>query len=193
MRNIVKRGDIFWYNFKEKEGSLQRGLRPVVVVQNNVGNKFSPTVIVAVITSQIKNNQPTQVNIKNYEEAGLKTPSKILTEQLKTIDKSFLLDYIGRLDSNTMKDLDKALVVSIGTVSTKPKWVEMIEKKVKRINFKELQIYDVKVSGYSNGGYYEKLNNELKEMLGELKYICSQRGVDYKGFYTSYEEMRKVI
>ncbi len=193
MRNIVKRGDIFWYNFREKEGSLQRGLRPVVVVQNNVGNKFSPTVIVAVITSQIKNNQPTQVNIKNYEEAGLKAPSKILTEQLKTIDKNFLLDYIGKLDGNTMKELDKALVVSIGTVSTKPKWVEMIEKKVKRINFKELQIYDVKVSGYSNGGYYEKLNNELKEMLGELKYICSQRGVDYKGFYKSYEEMRKVI
>lgn len=193
MRSIIKRGDIFWYNFREKEGSLQRGLRPVVVVQNNVGNKFSPTVIVAVITSQIKNNQPTQVNIKNYEEAGLKAPSKILTEQLKTIDKNFLLDYIGKLDGDTMKELDKALVVSIGTASTKPRWVEMIEKKVKRINFKELQIYDVKVSGYSNGGYYEKLNNELKEMLGELKYICSQKGVDYKGFYTSYEEMRKVI
>ena len=191
MRSIIKRGDIFWYNFGQAKGSEQGGVRPVIVIQNDVGNKFSPTVIVAVITSQIKNNQPTQVNIKEYLEIGLKSPSKILTEQTRTIDKKFLGDYIGRVNGETLKELNRALQISVGTVVIKPKNIELIEKKAKHINFNEMHAYKMKRNGCTNDKYYKMLINEIKQDLRELEVFCNQKGLDYKRFYKSYENILK--
>lgn len=116
MFNItVRRGDIFYVDFgKDVVGSEQGGRRPVVVIQNRKGNMYSPTVIVAVITSKInKTKLPTHVEISS--DCGLLKQSTILLEQIKTIDKSRLGKYIGRLEKEDMRALDKACKISTGT------------------------------------------------------------------------------
>lgn len=113
---IVKRGDIFYADLSPVVGSEQGGVRPVLIVQNDVGNKFSPTVIAAAITSQInKAKLPTHIEIdaKSY---GLLKDSVILAEQVRTIDKRRLKEKIGRLDRESMQEVDQALGVSLGLV-----------------------------------------------------------------------------
>ena len=111
---IVKRGDIFYADLSPVIGSEQGGVRPVLVVQNDVGNKYSPTVIAAAITSQINNaKMPTHIEI-SAEDYGLNKDSVILLEQIRTIDKKRLKEKIGRLDDESMEDVDEALMISFG-------------------------------------------------------------------------------
>jgi mRNA interferase MazF len=111
---VVKRGDIFYADLSPVIGSEQGGTRPVLVVQNDVGNKFSPTVIVAAITSQInKAKLPTHIEI-NAHEVGLLKDSVILLEQVRTIDKKRLREKIGRLDDEQLAAVDEALGISFG-------------------------------------------------------------------------------
>jgi len=110
----VKRGDIFYADLSPVVGSEQGGLRPVLVIQNDVGNKYSPTVIVAAITSQInKAKMPTHIEI-NAKKYGIAKDSVILLEQIRTVDKKRLREKIGFLDSNAMLFVDNALYVSFG-------------------------------------------------------------------------------
>lgn len=114
---IIKRGDLFFANLNPVIGSEQGGLRPVVVIQNDIGNTYSPTTIVAAITSQIKRAKlPTHVEIKR-NKSHLERDSVILCEQLRTIDKKRLSEKIGQLDGDTMLKIDNALGVSIGLTS----------------------------------------------------------------------------
>ena len=109
---IVKRGAVIYADLSPVVGSEQGGVRPVVVIQNNVGNKYSPTVIIAAITSQTnKTNLPTHVKIV---DADIKLPknSVVLLEQVRTIDKKRLRDKVGNLDDRTMHKIDKALIAS---------------------------------------------------------------------------------
>ena len=111
---VVKRGDIFYADLSPVVGSEQGGVRPVLVVQNDVGNKFSPTVIISAITSQInKAKLPTHIEI-TADEYGLAKDSVILLEQIRTIDKKRLKERIGRLDDELMQMVDDALTVSFG-------------------------------------------------------------------------------
>ena len=112
---VVKRGDMFYADLSPVVGSEQGGIRPVLVIQNNVGNKYSPTVIVSAITSQLnKSKLPTHIELDS-EEFGLKSDSIILTEQIRTIDKSRLKEKIGHInDTNVMSRIDNALGVSFG-------------------------------------------------------------------------------
>ena len=97
-------------------GSEQGGIRPVLIIQNDVGNKYSPTVIAAAITSQTgKSRLPTHINIKS-SEYGLMKNSVILTEQIRTIDKSRLLEKIGQVDPVTMHQVKSSLGVSFGLI-----------------------------------------------------------------------------
>ena len=114
MNGKIKRGDMFYANLNEGIGSEQSGYRPILIVQNNTGNKHSHTVIVAVITSKIegKTNLPTHYVIKAQQ--GLEQNSLIMLEQIRTLDKARLKEYIGRLDKKTMEDVDKALAISVG-------------------------------------------------------------------------------
>ena len=110
----VKRGDIYYADLSPVIGSEQGGVRPVLVVQNNVGNKYSPTIIIAAITSQInKARLPTHVEI-NAPDFGLPKDSVVLLEQIRTIDKKRLREKIGKFDEDMMKLVDEALKISIG-------------------------------------------------------------------------------
>ncbi|ONI47018.1 type II toxin-antitoxin system PemK/MazF family toxin [Candidatus Epulonipiscium viviparus] len=114
---IVKRGDIFYADLSPVIGSEQGGIRPVLVVQNEMGNRFSPTVICAAITSKInKAKLPTHVEIDD-KYYGIVKKSVILLEQIRTIDKKRLKEKICHLDQDLMKQVDKAILVSfsIGT------------------------------------------------------------------------------
>jgi len=110
----VKRGDIYFADLSPVVGSEQGGTRPVLIVQNNVGNKYSPTVIAAAITSQInKARLPTHIELTGTG-FGLTRDSVILLEQIRTIDKTRLKERMGKLDDAVMDKVDEALAVSFG-------------------------------------------------------------------------------
>ena len=111
---IVKRGDIYYADLSPVVGSEQGGIRPVLIVQNDVGNKYSPTVIAAAITSQInKAKMPTHIELA-AKEYGLNKDSVILLEQIRTIDKKRLREKIGHLDDSLMSTVNEALLISFG-------------------------------------------------------------------------------
>lgn len=111
---IVKRGDIYYADLSPVVGSEQGGVRPVLIVQNNVGNKFSPTVIAAAITSQInKAKMPTHIEI-DADDYGLSKDSVILLEQVRTIDKRRLKERIGHLNDHLMDRVNEAIEISLG-------------------------------------------------------------------------------
>ncbi len=110
----VVRGDIFYADLSPVVGSEQGGVRPVLVVQNDVGNKYSPTVIIAAITSQLtKAKLPTHIEL-NKDKFNLMKDSVVLLEQIRTLDKRRLKEKISSIDENTMKKVDIAIMVSLG-------------------------------------------------------------------------------
>ncbi len=111
---IVHRGDIYYADLSPVVGSEQGGVRPVLIVQNDVGNKFSPTVIAAAITSQHDTaNLPTHLD-GNADNTGLLKDSVVLLEQVRTIDKHRLKEKMGRLDTGSMNRVNQALSISFG-------------------------------------------------------------------------------
>ena len=113
MRKAIRRGDLFYADLNPVVGSEQGGIRPVLVIQNDVGNHFSPTVVAAAITSRkAKNSLPTHILLENVP--GLAPTSLLLLEQLRTIDRKRLRGYIGRISKEKMLEVDAALAISIG-------------------------------------------------------------------------------
>ncbi len=111
---VIKRGDIFYADLSPVIGSEQGGIRPVLIVQNDIGNKYSPTVIAAAITSQInKAKLPTHIEI-SAQEYGLAKDSVILLEQIRTIDKKRIREKSGHLDDELMEEVNEAISVSFG-------------------------------------------------------------------------------
>lgn len=115
----VRRGDIYYADLSPVVGSEQGGVRPVLIVQNDVGNRYSPTVIAAAITSQTgKTKLPTHIEVQSSPVSGvgngLAKNSVILLEQIRTIDKRRLKEKMGRLDERTMQMVDEAITVSFG-------------------------------------------------------------------------------
>ena len=112
--NSIRRGDIFYADLSPVIGSEQGGLRPVLIVQNDVGHKYSPTVIAAAITSKMsKTKLPTHIDIY-AKDVGLSKDSVVLLEQIRTIDKKRLKEKMGHLDEMTMNEVNNAISVSFG-------------------------------------------------------------------------------
>ena len=110
----VKRGDIYYADLSPVVGSEQGGLRPVLIIQNDVGNRYSPTVIAAAITSRMgKTRLPTHIDIY-ADKAGLAKDSVILLEQIRTLDKRRLKEKMGHLDDDVMNSVNTAIAVSFG-------------------------------------------------------------------------------
>lgn len=114
----IKRGDIYYADLSPVVGSEQGGVRPVLIIQNDVGNKYSPTVIAAAITSRMgKNKLPTHIDIY-ADRVGLQKDSVVLLEQVRTIDKKRLGEKMGHLDDMTMTAVNDAMAISLGLHST---------------------------------------------------------------------------
>lgn len=115
---MVKRGEIYYADLSPVVGSEQGGVRPVLIVQNNVGNKYSPTIIAAAVTSQLdKAKLPTHISLP-AGEYGLAKDSVVLLEQIRTLDKKRLKEKIGELPINMMSRVNEALLVSLGFFET---------------------------------------------------------------------------
>ena len=120
MDRIIKRGDICCADLNPVIGSEQGGTRPVLIISNDIGNRHSPTVIIAAITgkTQTKAKLPTHTEVKNFE--GLDRDSIVLLEQIRTVDKKRLKQYMGIMPAEAMARVDKALAISIGTPQRNP-------------------------------------------------------------------------
>lgn len=116
-KHEILKGDIYYCDLGKNENSEQGGVRPVLIVQNNYGNKYSPTTIVCAITSQEKKNLPTHIKLNIEDIDKLKKNSIVLTEQIMTIDKNKLKDYVGSIDDLTMMKVENALNISFGMFS----------------------------------------------------------------------------
>lgn len=127
----IKRGDIYYADLSPVIGSEQDGVRPVVIIQNDIGNKYSPTVIVIAITSKIKSRLPTHIPIEGAKY-GLDKDSVILAEQIRTLDKTRLKEKVGSLDNLTLEKIKKAIEISFG-IRGKLSWNMLISmnKKIK--------------------------------------------------------------
>ncbi|MBR1968530.1 MAG: type II toxin-antitoxin system PemK/MazF family toxin [Clostridia bacterium] len=111
---MIKRGELYYADLSPVVGSEQGGVRPILIVQNDTGNKYSPTVIAAAVTSQInKAKLPTHIEL-NAHEFGLSKDSVILLEQIRTLDKRRLKERIGELSEKTMRKVNVALLISLG-------------------------------------------------------------------------------
>lgn len=113
MKKNVKRGDIYYADLSPVVGCEQGGIRPVIIIQNDTGNKHCPTVIVAAITSQIKKPLPTHIDLP-AKDSNLSTNSTILLEQVRTIDKTRLKNFVGSVTFEKMAEINKAILVSLG-------------------------------------------------------------------------------
>jgi len=114
----VKRGDIYYADLSPVVGSEQGGLRPVLIIQNDIGNKYSPTVIAAAITSRLgKTRLPTHIDIY-ADKVGLAKDSVVLLEQIRTLDKRRLKEKMGHLDDGVMAEVNSAIAVSFGLGAT---------------------------------------------------------------------------
>lgn len=112
----IKRGELYYADLSPVVGSEQGGVRPVLVVQNDVGNKYSPTIIAAAVTSKInKAKLPTHIELPS-NSYGLAKDSVILLEQIRTLDKRRLKERIGELPATTMSQVDKAILISLGFI-----------------------------------------------------------------------------
>ena len=110
----VKRGDIYYADLSPVVGSEQGGVRPVLIIQNDIGNKYSPTVIACAVTSQLtKAKLPTHIELRQGS-FGLPKDSVVLLEQIRTLDKRRLKEKVGELDFSTMQRVDKAILISLG-------------------------------------------------------------------------------
>ena len=113
MDRIIKRGDIYYAELNPVVGSEQGGTRPVLIISNDIGNRHSPTVIIAAITGKVqtKAKLPTHTQVKNFE--GLDKDSIVLLEQIRTVDKKRLKQYMGIMPAEAMARVDKALAISL--------------------------------------------------------------------------------
>lgn len=120
----ILRGDVFYADLGATVGCEQNGIRPILILQNNIGNLYSPTIIVAAITSSHKKPLPTHVKIHGIH--SLNQGSLVLLEQIRTIDRSRLRDWIGSLDSECLSKVDKSLKISLGLY---PSYLNFTEKE----------------------------------------------------------------
>lgn len=182
MVNKFYRGDVFFANLgeinKNNRDSEQRGIRPVMIIQNNMGNKYSPTVIVAPITSQIvKVKLPTHVDL-NYDYIGLKKKSFIMLEQVRTLDKSKLLEFVGKVSEEDMEKIDLAALISL---DLKDRIV--IEEKARDVAQLDNVLYSAIQMGVKSNEFIENFKNERELAIQDLENYCAKRGLDYRKYY----------
>ena len=168
MNHTYLRGDMYYADLGKGIGSEQEGYRPVVIIQNNVGNKHSPTVIIASITSKrdAKAKLPTHYLIG--AEDGLEMPSLVLLEQLRTIDKRRLSSFIGHLSEKHIQGINHALAVSVGLIESIPNKLILCLCRTCAENF------------YGSGAFVLRRVNSEQTEKDTCTYCNSRKGFDYE-------------
>ena len=167
MRRTYQRGELYYADLGRGVGSEQEGRRPVAIIQNDVGNKHSPTVIVAAITTKTAGKRKLPTHYEIGTEHGMKVPSLVLLEQIRTIDKHRLENRIGRLSSKQIKELNHDLAISVGLINPKPKAMMLCLCHTCVENF------------FSTGAYYLKRVDPYKTEKETCTYCNQRRGFDY--------------
>lgn len=168
MNHTYLRGDMYYADLGQGVGSEQEGYRPVVIIQNNVGNRHSPTVIIASITSKrdAKAKLPTHYLIG--DEDGLELPSIVLLEQLRTIDKRRLNSFIGHLSEKHIQGINHALAVSVGLIESIPNKLILCLCRTCAENF------------YGSGAFVLHRVNPEQTEKDTCTYCNSRKGFDYE-------------
>lgn len=186
---IIKRGDMFRAVF-DAVGSEQGGERPFIVLQNNLGNRYSPTLIVALVTTKVKRNMPTHVKLT--KEFGLKEDSIVMLEQIRTIDKSRIINgsYIGRVSRETMKLIDEAMSISIALKNSRD---TEARNQVKEVEYWARSIDDLIDDVYATSEQIKQRIIKLKIEYNKLKEICFRCRLYLSDYYVldefKYESM----
>jgi mRNA interferase MazF len=196
--NDLQWGDVLYVdldkNGSNSVGSEQRGIRFAVCVQNDIGNRYSPTVIVLFVTSQVKNQLPTHVSIQ-AGDFGLPKDSIVLAEQVRTLDKSRIIKRVGKVDELIALKIEKAMQISTARKLEKKSTLERLPEKTQiEINKTLEYIYSYeKVLGRSKSS--EVVNNLLKErssLLNHLERLCISNELNYRDYYIPYTKERDV-
>ena len=167
MKQIYRRGDIYYADLGDGMGSEQRGHRPVVIVSNDMGNKHSPTVIAVPLTSHFRRHSMLPTHYPLSTECGLERPSVILTEQVDTMDKQRLGRFIGKVDPCQMWGVNRALAVSVGLIEPRPDAMTVCLCNACANNF------------YGTGAYYLKRVRSHREK-GLCTYCNHRPGFNYQ-------------
>lgn len=189
MSEIIRRGDIYYADLGKGEGSEQGGSRPVLVIQNNIGNKFSPTVIVAAITSSNgKTNIPTHVTL-DASNCGLPKNSIVLLEQIRTIDKRRLSDKIGRLDGRTMDYIDRSSKISLGLEDVRFNEGYIYDK------LNEIRRLDILINQYKHKDSIELMMEELEKisLIGDIIKYCKTFNMDCRPYLDKLDILEKAV
>lgn len=189
MKKILTKGSIVWVNLRGNEGSEQGGVRPCIVISNDIGNKFSPVVTVAVITSKLsKAKLPTHVEVGIRE--GLKKDSIILCEQIRTIDETRIGDCLGKISKDKMKELDKAINVSLALGEAGINFMSLVEKtaikKAKLVYETDGAIRLMNEMG-ENLSLTRRYIQLREDRLNELEYYCRMNKLNYRDYYSINE------
>ncbi len=188
VKKFIRRGDIVLCDLGVGEGSEQNGIRPCVVIQNDLGNKYSPTIIIATITSSTtKAKLPTHIEVD--EKCGLDKKSVILCEQLRTIDKSRVIKYIGSVTRFIREKINDALITSLEIF----KAGELkVRDKVTMLKTKESMILELINEGVAEKFIY-RIVEQYKEELAELKDICEKNRLYFDNYYKANYDMEKLL
>lgn len=195
MENIIKsyyRGEVYYANLGEKPEGVQDceqyGIRPVIIIQNDIGNRYSPTVIVAAITSQInKTKLPTHVSL-DWEYIGLKKESVVMLEQIRTLDKRKLIEKVGEVSERDIKKIDTATIVSLQLQEIQNKVYEVIYEKIEQIKFKEEQFRFGVETGVKSNEYFDRLQKERGAIMKDLEEYCNSKGLNHMDFLKEYDK-----
>lgn len=188
---LYKRGQIYIADLTDVKGSEQGGYRPVLIIQNDIGNRYSPTVIVACITSRVKNNMPTHAMLIDEFREGLDKDSVILLEQIRTLDKRRLRKYIGTISNSEMDKVNEALKISVGLREE----IKLTKKQEEELNHvrKELEDVDNIICWWisERGGDILSIPNEMMKFnlrYKEYNYLINKYRIDDK-YDIKYEKV----
>lgn len=185
MKENMNRGEVYYAILDENFiGSEQTGIRPVVILQNNIGNEFSPTVIIAPITSKVKSKSiiPTHVYIKRCKD-GLNQDSLVLIEQIRAIDKKRLRSYIGNINVGELRKIDKAIIIALGIdlekIRKSIQVKESDEEKTEVVTRKQIASYGIVAKEYlKNAGNLEITNQLFGEYIVTLIDLYSPEEIE---------------
>lgn len=185
--NVV-RGGIYWCDLgNDKLRGEQMHVRPVLCISNNLANKYSPTITVACITSKINKADRVPTHVLIDSSCGLKTDSIVLLEQIITVSKERLGNYIGRVsDELTLKRIENKIKVSLGTVKYIDKLKDNVREEIQR-QLDDIYSYESVISKTNNTIIINELLKEREQLLNKLQEYCDSIDEDYKNFYQDYK------